>query len=657
MTGTHIVLLLLGGCSTDDWCTRFNLDCGATLPEIVVSVDADEDVWSAEEDCDDSDPTVNPSAIETWYDGVDQDCAGDSDWDADGDGYDASWRPDGGGEDCDDGNPDVNPGATERWYDGIDDDCDGNLDDADGDGQAGQAAGGLDCDDADPSIYFGAPETWYDGIDQDCNPSTEYDADGDGWDSIDHGGADCDDASRFTSPEQVELCDGRDNDCDGQIDQDGVCAGAVQVRTILGIDPRAPEIWTTPNLALAMDADDDGEPELMVSSESIENGRAWAVPVAGRDEAYVSDAVSRVQADGGGQGLGMSPVAGTDLDGDGHADLVLGGLDPDENAFTNRGAVWTFFGPLSGSLLASDADGLRAGPTSGALLGRLIRGHGDLDGDGLPDLLAMQENGAALEDGGEGTALLLLPGATTGRVDVTEDTTAVLEMDIDGDGSSDWWVTQTDPSDAADLDGDGVLDLVLGLPYLGTAGGVGVHLGPVDSDRVLPDVVAAAAGDAALQAGWSVVHAGDLDGDGAPELAVGVPAAGPSTNGEVWLLSADDVLAGDLEAPLGAVRGPAFESLGTHLSRVGDLDGDGTVDLVASRQYEPVRLIAGSARGAGDIEEDDKLVPEWVPGLGYAHRARAVGDLDGDGQPEILVALVPSTAVGLLLDGDGWSGP
>ena len=657
MTGTHIALLLLGGCSTDGWCTRFNLDCGTTLPEIVASVDADDDVWNADEDCDDNDPTVNPSATETWYDSIDQDCAGDSDWDADGDGHDAAWRPDGTGGDCDDGNPAVHPDATERWYDGVDDDCDGNLHDADGDGQDGTQGGGADCDDQDPDVYYGAPETWYDGVDQDCNPATEYDADGDGWDSAAHGGSDCDDAARFTSPAQAEICDGQDDDCDGDIDEGGICDSQARVRTIIGIDTRNPEIWTTPNIAAASDTDGDGASELVFSSENIGDGRAWLLTVGDATETTVGAATGRIAAEGSGQGLGMSPVGGRDLDGDGMQDLLLGGLDPEAAAFSNRGVVWVFHGPVTGELDSTDADATWTGPASSALLGRQVRAHGDLDGDGTEDLLALQENGAILEDGAEGTALLLLPGDAEGAADAMDGAIATLGMDLDGDGSSDGWVSQTDGTAAADLDGDGVLDLILGLPYLGVPGGLGVHIGPIEGDRFDIDVVAVAPGTRNTQVGWSVAVAGDLDGDGTPDLGIGAPGEGPSSNGEVWLVAAGSVLDADLSDRLGAAQADAYEALGTHLSAVGDMDGDGTPDLIASRQYEPVRFISGATRGELSLTTEHQMVPDWVPGLGYAHRARSVGDLDDDGRAEILVALVPSTAVGLLLDGDGWSSP
>ena len=150
------------------------------------------------DDCNDSDGAINPGATETWYDGVDQDCDGSSDYDQDGDGYDSA--ADGSGDDCNDdpngesglaGNQ-IYPGATDAWYDDVDADCAGNDDfDQDGDGFVSETEGlGDDCDDLDASINPAAADPSGDGIDANC----------DGVDGIGGGGEDSGDTGLDTGP-------------------------------------------------------------------------------------------------------------------------------------------------------------------------------------------------------------------------------------------------------------------------------------------------------------------------------------------------------------------------------------------------------------------------------------------------------------------------
>ena len=213
-------------------------------------------------------------------DGLDNDCDGEVDedfiWyaDADGDGWGALGTeqvfcvPPGGTfsqqpGDCDDTNAAIFPGASDPCIDadGLDNDCNGVVDDQDGafwfldedeDGwgtdlfvvqactaPAGYSAQFGDCDDSDPAIHPGQPEAC-DGLDNDCDGLLDEDfqwytdADGDGFGAA---GAepvtsctqppgtaaqtgDCDDARNTVFPGAPELCDGRDNDCDGTTDED-----------------------------------------------------------------------------------------------------------------------------------------------------------------------------------------------------------------------------------------------------------------------------------------------------------------------------------------------------------------------------------------------------------------------------------------------------
>jgi hypothetical protein len=78
-----------------------------------------------EGDCDDDNLNVHPGMEEEYYDDLDANCDGLSDFDADQDGHISdNW----GGDDCDDNNPNIYPGMEENPTDGIDSDCDGELD-------------------------------------------------------------------------------------------------------------------------------------------------------------------------------------------------------------------------------------------------------------------------------------------------------------------------------------------------------------------------------------------------------------------------------------------------------------------------------------------------------------------------------------------------
>jgi hypothetical protein len=184
-------------------------------------------------DCNDGDAAYHPGAPETCTDTEDFNCDGSAGFvDADGDGFAACL-------DCDDGNGAVNPAATEVCN-GLDDDCDGTTDqgaadqttwyvDADGDGYgddalaitacdapSGTVAFGGDCDDGDDTIHPGALESCFDAVDLNCDGSVgAVDLDQDGEIAC----VDCDDSDPLVNSSATEVCNGHDDDCDGQVDE------------------------------------------------------------------------------------------------------------------------------------------------------------------------------------------------------------------------------------------------------------------------------------------------------------------------------------------------------------------------------------------------------------------------------------------------------
>ncbi len=243
------------------------------------AVDADDDGWPADEDCDDGDPDRYPGAIETCND-IDDNCDGEVDEgltdtfyrDGDGDGYgvddstlSACSQPDGYatlGGDCVDTDSSIHPGLAEVC-DGVDNDCDGSVDegvlatfyvDSDNDGYgstasavqactqpSGYVISDGDCDDSQPSAFPGGVEVC-DSVDNDCDGSVDEgvlttwyaDADSDGYGSASSSmgacaapsghvasNTDCNDADADVNPGATEICNGVDDDCNGATSENG----------------------------------------------------------------------------------------------------------------------------------------------------------------------------------------------------------------------------------------------------------------------------------------------------------------------------------------------------------------------------------------------------------------------------------------------------
>ena len=133
----------------------------------------------------------------------------------------------GAGDDDDDSNSDDDDSWNDdddAWYDDDDawyDDDDYYEEDWDGDGWAWPD----DCDDYDASVYPGAPEVC-DGRDNDCDGMLDPSEQDNDWDGARPCDGDCDDNNPAVTPWALEVCDGFDNNCDGtlitgEVDGDG----------------------------------------------------------------------------------------------------------------------------------------------------------------------------------------------------------------------------------------------------------------------------------------------------------------------------------------------------------------------------------------------------------------------------------------------------
>ena len=108
----------------DVWYLDSDGDGWGDLEEVFIGCAPSDQYTQQDGDCDDQDARAFPGAEEIWYDGLDQDCNGSSDFDQDGDGFDSAVHLL-GGEDCNDTNGNIFPGAKDRLDDEVDQDCNG----------------------------------------------------------------------------------------------------------------------------------------------------------------------------------------------------------------------------------------------------------------------------------------------------------------------------------------------------------------------------------------------------------------------------------------------------------------------------------------------------------------------------------------------------
>ncbi len=601
----------------DPWYDGVDSDCGGND-----DFDQDADGVTVDGDCDDTDGTVHPGAPDSWYDGVDSDCAGNDDFDQDLDGVPA-------GADCDDMDASIHPGAADTWYDGIDSDCAGNDDhDRDYDGYALE----VDCNDNDATVYPGAADNWYDGVDADCAGDDDFDQDLDGvqWPT------DCDDEDATVGGPTDESWNGLDDDCDGSVDELSVsdaAAGALYGATSsLALGERG-------TLSLGGDLDGDGADDLIAVSDEGSGGGGWlvsgasAVGAAGvitdYDRAAFSgsssyeltyvqgpmadltgDATDDVLIGTWSSYVGAAPyldgdaatgaititstysgyfvgdsvydvtrwaVAG-DVDGDGVADVVTGSVLDNYGSYAYyTGNVGVFQGgDFSGVYDLDDTDDEIHGTDAYDYLGTSLA-LGDVTGDGYVDIVA----GASGSDAGAsngGAVYVFLGNASLEWDDQADDAASVFVV---GATNSMELGAEALPT-PGDVDGDGAADV--GMADAG-AGGAYVFTGLVGLSGTVAVTDADASWAGPISSFATAIAMGDLDDDGLADVSIG--ASGDDTAGSnagaVYLFYGGgswttSMSSGDADASIyGAAAGDA---LGSGLAAGGDLDADGSDDLL-----------------------------------------------------------------------------
>lgn len=560
-------------------CDALDRDCDGNAD----SVDADNDgLRGCDGDCDDADAAIHPGATEA-CNLRDDDCNGalpPAELDSDNDGI----TPCQG--DCDDGDAAVFPGSwSEVAGDGTDTDCDGAdtapalsgasgvlvrdtavdrfgaaicAGDVVGDGlsdlvlaapgsavaQSGSSPQGrvhiLQAQ-AGISTAWDVAATWPDGSMLDgeaafdstgASVTTGFDVDGDGHDDVLVGAYTHNGAGQNAG--KVYLFLGSRLALGGYIS----AATADYAWTGAAADDEA-------GISVAAgDVDGDGLDDLVVGADGVDSAGAWtgaayivlgsSLGAAGGPAQSLSGADYVIQGESSGHFFGTAVASGGDVDGDG-TDDVLVGAPPADGEAPGGGRVYVFYGSDLGSpgtRSAASADLVLRGTVSNGQMGKVVGLAEDMDGDGRAEVLV----GSPTANGDAGLLRLwfaaVLPAAGTAALDQASHTFEGGPGDGLGRGVS----------AQADVDGDGLADLLVGAPGAGAGRGevglwLSAGLGPVGSHTMASAEHHWTGEAAADAAGWSVAGVPDVDGDGRDDLLVGsFQASGATSPGRVWLL-------------------------------------------------------------------------------------------------------------------------
>jgi hypothetical protein len=354
-----------------------------------------------------------------------------------------------------------------------------------------------------------------------------------------------------------------------------------------------------------------------------------------------------------GDEFGRSVVWVKDVNGDGQPDVLVGAPATSGGGGTLRGTVYLFYGGLD---MDNSPDAVIVGEADLDFFGTSLADAGDVDGDGYDDFWVGapgQSNSGQLHNG----AVYLFRGGPQLNGDLSA-SQAFLKLTRGSDGDQ-FGVSLA----AADFNGDGHPDLLVGSPQAGSGGSTinGVATLFIGPDMTLFTVIEGSDGGGLF--GFSLTDAGDLNGDGKEDFLVGAPSTG-SFNPDGTPTGQGCINAGKAylyfgktgltyAAPDRVMSGQSVgECFGFAVAGGGDLDGDGTPDLAIGAPRTPngsVYLFLGSSVNAvssGGAVSPDLIFSGGTLGEFFGASLAPFFDWNGDGLADFAIGAYSRNRVG-----------
>jgi methionine-rich copper-binding protein CopC len=382
-----------------------------------------------------------------------------------------------------------------------------------------------------------------------------------------------------------------------------------------------------------------------------------------------------------------------DINGDGYDDFAVSAAFATANGLAKAGRTYVVFGKSNSTAIdlsniaPSGATALGTGGfvINGACLGDgdsqlSVSGAGDLNGDGLADLVVGARSGDTSVSGNSGAAYVVYGKADTARVELSN--LGASGFALRGEAGAQAGVSV---SSAGDVNGDGLNDLVVGemnygggnypgrvFVVFGSTNNSSFNLGDIAAGSTKGFMVTSTMSFAAL--GSSVSNAGDVNGDGLADVLIGSYYSPYTANqaGRAYVVfgktDTTALTTANLDNGIGgfAINAvAASEWTGNSVSNAGDVNGDGLADMIVNAAFADksgatdsgksyvVFGKTGGATGNTTVNLTDVatgaggfvIVGDLASDLS-GHSVSLAGDINGDGLSDLLVGAPGSKASG-----------